>query len=118
MSPSVARVLTRRLAGLLAVAAAAAAMTVLSAPTAALAEISNPDVQPCDPEPGFPGICRDENWPSPRQYQAIGRDRDEDDAYDEAVDLARDHCPGYDTVRIRPSRDGNIYVLTLTYTCE
>jgi hypothetical protein len=109
---------SRGSAGRLAAAVAAAALTVLTAPTAALAEISNPDVQPCEPEPGFPGICRDENWPSPLQYQATGRDRDPDDAYDEAVDLARDHCPGYDTVRIRPSMDGNIHVLTLTYTCE
>ena len=116
--PSASRNLARRLTGLLAASAAAAAMTLVTSPTAALAHISNPDVQPCDPEPGFPGICRDENWPSPLQYQATGRDRDADDAYDEAVDLASGHCPGYDTVRIRPLMDGNIHVLTLTYTCE
>ena len=116
--PSVARTVLLRSAGLLAAAVAAAAMTVLTAPTAALAHLSNPDAQPCEAEPGFPGICRDPNWPSPRQYSASGRDRDSDDAYDEAVDLASGHCPDYDVVRIRWGMDGNIHVVTLTYTCD
>jgi hypothetical protein len=96
---------------------AALALSVGGYAAAAQAVPSNPDVEPCVAEPGFPGICRDENWPAPPQYQATGRDRDLDASAEEAIDLAASHCPGYDTVRLRSSHAGNIYTTTLTYTC-
>lgn len=96
---------------------AATALGVGGYSATAFALPTNPDVGPCEAEPGFPGICRDENWPAPPQYQATGRDRDIDESMVEAQDLAVSHCPGYQTVRIRSSHSGNIFTTTLTYTC-
>jgi hypothetical protein len=108
--PSSRRRLTRSLAavGL----TLAAALTSVAVTTSAHAEI-----QPCDPfDPG----CNPLEYEPPR-YDAIGKDRDLDDAQAEAEAEAAAHCPGgnYDIIRIRVSTlpNGN-WQYTLTYACS
>jgi hypothetical protein len=91
--------------------AVAAALASVAVPTAASA-----DMQPCDiidPD------CDPIEYNPPR-YDAIGVDRDEDDAYDEAAAEAAAHCPGgsYDVYRVRGKilSNGN-WQITITYSC-
>jgi hypothetical protein len=91
--------------------AAAAALGSVAMPTAARA-----DIQPCDP---FDIGCNPLEY-TPPQYNAIGTDRDVDDAYDEAAAEAAAHCPGgaYDVIKVRAKllANGN-WQFTLTYSC-
>jgi hypothetical protein len=109
MRPSSTRRWSRTLAG--AGLAAVAALTVVSAPTAAYA-----DIQPCDP---FDIDCNPLEY-TPPQYIAIGIDADLDRAREEAEDEAAAHCPGhsYDVVRVRAPRSEGVWRYTLTYTCD
>ncbi|WP_203933448.1 hypothetical protein [Virgisporangium ochraceum] len=109
MRPSSKRRWSRTLAG--AGLAAVAALTVVSAPTAAYA-----DIQPCDP---FDIDCNPLEYTPPR-YDAIGSDRDLDRARREAEAEAAAHCPGhsYDVVRVRVTYDDGVWRYTLTYHCD
>jgi hypothetical protein len=91
----------------------AGALASVAMPSAAQA-----DIQPCDPfDPG----CNPHEWVPP-QYIAIGQDRDEEDAQEEAQAQAAAHCPGfsYDVIRMRATYlpDVNQWKYTLTYSCS
>jgi hypothetical protein len=97
-----------------------AAGTACLTPLSASADISEPDEEICtnDYQPAECGPGAGDFEYSPPQYDAIGFDRDLDDAQEEAEDLAASHCSGYDVVRIRPRLQNNgVWKYTLTYTC-
>jgi hypothetical protein len=90
----------------------AGALASVAMPSAAHA-----DIQPCDP---FDIDCNQWEY-QPPQYDAIGLDRDLDDAQDEAEADAAAHCPGgnYDVVRVRATYLSNgQWRYTLTYVCD
>jgi hypothetical protein len=100
----------RRALLLLATTFAAAAMSSVVAPGPAGAVLV-----PCDPILN----CPEEPVP-PREWVAVGLDRNLGRAYDEAVADAENSCPGhaYTTVRLRLElQDDDVWKATLTYYC-
>jgi hypothetical protein len=112
---------SRHATGRLLLALLAGVMLVLALGlTPASAGTSNPDAQPCDPDPITDGWCDDDIDPSPRQRVAIGRDRSSVVAYAEAQAEATAMCFGdYDVVRPPDFEQlaSGVWKVTLTYTC-
>lgn len=84
-------------------------LSLAVAPAAASAGIT-----PCDPLYNCPF-----DDPPPVNWQAVGRDEDWDEAYDEAAEQARNSCPGhsYRFVRLISEHPGDEWKLTLIYHC-